>query len=267
MAIPELIESYVDRDAVLPNFATTGFEAVETEVAVEAIVTSRAQFVVDAVTAELRVRGEQLHARRAGLQGELSLVDEEIEIVNLALGTQSANSGKTPGDLSEAEAWVMREEHDGLWRDFAKIDDEDQFINAISKHPQLYLRLDRSGKVTPFDWNYMGRRRLVVTTRFPEARHTVTKAYGLLSRHSPLTVMADESTQDQWGIVQEQSADPGSKLAGSVKIEDPARFFVEAFKIAGFGISCAKAVLAVAYIQAEESRSSCGGYGGSITDL
>lgn len=151
----------------------------------------------------------------------------------------------------------LQRQHDEWWRQADATHHESTFMAFIKAHPAFTIQLNRDNGATPFSFEFSDMHKSTVEERFLRVRAVVAKTFGVLLRKGIFST-ADEAVQRQWGITQSESVHSRSRhdeweLVDQVNVVEPEAFFDQAFRVDNFGIASAKAVLAVAYIQAEEA--------------
>jgi hypothetical protein len=158
----------------------------------------------------------------------------------------------------------LRRQHDELWEQADATNNESAFMAFIKAHPAFTIQLNRHSLATPFSFEFVDAHRATLEARFRRVRGSVVaKTFGVLTRKGVFNT-TDEAMQQQWGMTQSESVHSRSRYADrefvdQVNVVEPQTFFDQAFRIDNFGISSAKAVLAVAYIQAEEVFAALSG--------
>ena len=240
----ERIEEYLDPLNIRGSLEGASLASSEVETATTAIQHERAQFVVDSVAFELRSRLSDIQTRREVLIGELSILDEEQQVIDSALDRQSRIN------LSELAISPLR--HERL-TEVAKATNKKDFIELMSTEPAFTLWLKKKGSIDPWNFDYAGIHAdeigLSLSRNISKSFGALARAYVFSTFDQSTRLSSDEEARQRefWGVGNIERDEEGSVV--SITVAEPVTFFENALYLNNFGLQSAKAVLAVAYHQ------------------
>lgn len=195
---------------------------------------------------ELRRRLSDIQTRREVLIGELSMLDEEQQIIDSALDRQSRIS------LDELTIRPLRH---GRLTEVSKVTNKKDFIELMSTEPAFTLWLKKKGSIDPWDFDYAGKHADEIGLSLSR---NISKSFGVLARahvfstfdqSTPIPFSPDEEARQREfrGVGHIERDEEGGVV--SITVAEPATFFENALYQNNFGLKSAIAVLAVAYHQ------------------
>lgn len=235
-----VIDEFVDRDSVKGSFEflCEDLDHDEMALAIDVVVQSRAQFVIDAVLSELVARKRALLTQRTTIEDEARELTSQVNEINRVMGFSHTD---------EREGLDQRAKDRSKWFD-SKIK-EPQFMRDIEENEPSFVLwfqlagIHRKPVLTPW-----------VHDHYDELREKYGKHVGNFERATNCLARASVETWTSDGVGEVIISDEDSIEVGIV-IDNPYQFINRALCITNFGLKSAVALMCIADMQRAERQA------------
>lgn len=235
----EKLDDFVNPEKLQGDFSwLVTISDEEMTIAAEAIAHDRAQFVVNAVAAELNQRRDDLCEIRSLLGSRLNLIDADLSLIDASL---------TNPNHKERELLRKRIE----WFEYKG--KRGRFINSLVDEEPFVLWLKPTSKdQTPGLIDWVTEYKAEIIDRYGIHASNFTRAAKNLPKAGHPEDWVYRMEDGAAEIIKSDS--PASGEIG-LRIDDPRKFIKAAFDLPGFGVHSAVALLCIADMQRQQKES------------